>query len=80
MGAGTELGLEAKGYMDQGELVPDALVLALLEQRLDEAGPDAGFLLDGFPRNVSQAGRSRTWSATAPSTTSCTSSSMTRRS
>jgi adenylate kinase len=55
VGAGTKLGLEAKGYMDQGELVPDSLVLALLEQRLEEAGPDAGFLLDGFPRNVSQA-------------------------
>jgi len=55
VGAGTELGLEAKGYMDRGELVPDSLVLALLKERFDEAGADAAFLLDGFPRNVSQA-------------------------
>ena len=55
VGAGTELGTEAKGFMDRGELVPDSLVLALLEKRLEEAGPDTGFLLDGFPRNVSQA-------------------------
>ena len=55
VGAGTELGLEAKGYMDRGELVPDSLVLALLKERFDQAGPDAAFLLDGFPRNVSQA-------------------------
>lgn len=55
VGAGTELGLEAKGYMDRGELVPDTLVLALLGQRLAEGGDGAGFLLDGFPRNVSQA-------------------------
>jgi adenylate kinase len=41
--------------MDRGELVPDRLVLALLEERLDAAPAGAGFLLDGFPRNVSQA-------------------------
>jgi len=51
----TALGLEAKGYMDRGALVPDALVLALLRDRLSRAGPAQGFLLDGFPRNVSQA-------------------------
>ena len=51
--AGTELGEQAKGFMDRGELVPDALVLALLVERLRESS-DA-FLLDGFPRNVSQA-------------------------
>ena len=55
VGAGTELGTQAKGFMDRGELVPDSLVLALLEERLEQASPDAGFLLDGFPRNVSQA-------------------------
>ena len=53
--AGTSLGKQAKDVMDRGELVPDSLVLALLEERLEQAGPDAGFLLDGFPRNVSQA-------------------------
>lgn len=53
--AGTDLGVEAKGYMDRGELVPDSLVLALLEERLGDRGKGEGFLLDGFPRNVSQA-------------------------
>jgi len=53
--AGTQRGVEAKGYMDRGELVPDSLVLGLLEDRLEQAGPDVGFLLDGFPRNVAQA-------------------------
>ncbi len=53
--AGTDLGVEAKGYMDRGELVPDSLVLALLEERLGKRAADEGFLLDGFPRNVSQA-------------------------
>ena len=52
---GTELGREAASFMDKGNLVPDSLVLALLAERL--AQPDAanGFLLDGFPRNLSQA-------------------------
>lgn len=53
--AGTELGLEARSYMDRGELVPDSLVLALLRERFEAAGDDTGFLLDGFPRNVNQA-------------------------
>lgn len=53
--AGTALGIEAKGFMDRGELVPDSLVLALLEERLDKRSAEEGFLLDGFPRNVSQA-------------------------
>ena len=52
---GTELGVEAKGFMDKGELVPDRLVLALLQERLQKRSPDEGFLLDGFPRNVAQA-------------------------
>ena len=50
---GTELGKEAKGYMDRGEL--DTLVLGLIRERLQEADCKNGFLLDGFPRNVSQA-------------------------
>jgi len=54
VGAETKLGLEAKGFMDRGELVPDTLVLALLTERLGQ-GAGGGFLLDGFPRNVSQA-------------------------
>lgn len=55
VGAGTDLGIEAKGFMDRGELVPDTLVLALLRERMESAGDTASFLLDGFPRNVSQA-------------------------
>jgi adenylate kinase len=53
--AGTELGRKAKGYMDEGGLVPDSLVIALLEEAL--AGPDAksGFILDGFPRTLPQS-------------------------
>lgn len=54
--SGSPIGLQAKGYMDRGELVPDTLVLALLFDRL--AAPDCGggFLLDGFPRTEAQAG------------------------
>ena len=53
---GTELGKEAKAYMDRGELVPSELVIALLKDRLNEEDCKAkGFLLDGFPRTVDQA-------------------------
>ena len=52
---GTDLGLEAKKYMDQGNLVPDTLVLDLIQERISRADTKDGFLLDGFPRNVSQA-------------------------
>lgn len=53
---GTELGKEAKAYMDRGELVPSELVIALLKARLDEEDcKTKGFLLDGFPRTVEQA-------------------------
>ena len=53
---GTELGKQAKKYMDAGDLVPDEVTNAMVRDRL--AQPDAieGFLLDGFPRNVAQAG------------------------
>jgi adenylate kinase len=50
----TELGLKAKGYMDRGELVPDELVVELIREQLDRVG-EGGFVLDGFPRNMSQA-------------------------
>lgn len=49
----AQLGKEAKGYMDKGELVPDDLVIALVKERL--AGTQDGFILDGFPRNTAQA-------------------------
>src|SRR5277367_2344591 len=52
----TALGLEAKGFMDKGTLVPDELVLKLIAERLDQPDAKGGFLLDGFPRNVDQAG------------------------
>ncbi|HEM55489.1 MAG TPA: adenylate kinase [Thermodesulfobium narugense] len=52
---GTPLGKEAKSYMDKGELVPDSVVIGLIKERLQEADTENGFILDGFPRNVSQA-------------------------
>lgn len=52
---GTELGKQAKAYMDAGKLVPDELVLALLKNRIEQADCKNGFLLDGFPRNKAQA-------------------------
>ena len=53
--AGTALGKEAQGYMDRGDLVPDALIMGIMEQRLQEPDCQKGFLLDGFPRTISQA-------------------------
>jgi len=53
--AGTALGVEAKGYMDRGELVPDALIMGIMEHRLQEPDAKKGFLLDGFPRTIPQA-------------------------
>lgn len=52
---GTPLGLEAKRYMDAGELVPDSVVIGLVKDRLSQADADAGFILDGFPRTTAQA-------------------------
>jgi adenylate kinase len=52
---GTELGAQAQAFMDRGELVPDALVIKLIEHRIDSADARQGFILDGFPRAVSQA-------------------------
>ena len=51
----TELGKKAKGYMDQGLLVPDELVVALVADRLQEEDAQKGFILDGFPRTIPQA-------------------------
>lgn len=52
---GTELGLRAKSFIDQGALVPDSLVVEIVEARLKEADCKSGFLLDGFPRTEFQA-------------------------
>jgi adenylate kinase len=51
----TDLGKEAKSYMDKGELVPDDLICKVIMDRIDQAEAADGFLLDGFPRNVEQA-------------------------
>jgi adenylate kinase len=52
---GTELGQKAQEYMDAGELVPDDLIVALVEERLEDLSSDTGVLFDGFPRTVPQA-------------------------
>ena len=53
--AGTELGKSAKEYMDAGKLVPDEVIIGMMEKRLQEADCKDGFLLDGFPRTIGQA-------------------------
>ena len=53
--AGTPLGLQAKGFMDNGELVPDSVTNDMVKDRLTHDDVANGFLLDGFPRNVAQA-------------------------
>ena len=53
--AGTPLGLKAKAVMESGHLVSDEIVLGMLEERLGEADARAGFILDGYPRNLAQA-------------------------
>ena len=53
--AGSELGKSAKEYMDAGKLVPDEVIIGMMEKRLQEADCKDGFLLDGFPRTIGQA-------------------------
>lgn len=53
--AGTELGKLAKQYMDRGELVPDDIVVGIVEERLSQPDCSKGFILDGFPRTIKQA-------------------------
>jgi len=52
---GTELGLKAKSFMDDGALVPDEVTIGIVRERLSKSDCDNGFLLDGFPRTVPQA-------------------------
>ncbi len=52
---GTSLGKEAKAIMERGELVPDKIVLGLVEERVKQDDCKKGFILDGFPRNIAQA-------------------------
>ncbi|MGN6705122.1 MAG: adenylate kinase [Rhodanobacter sp.] len=53
--AGTAMGLKAKAVMDAGQLVSDDILLGMLEERLAQADAKAGFILDGYPRNLAQA-------------------------
>ncbi|WP_043931547.1 adenylate kinase [Bacillus sp. EB01] len=55
MKEGTELGLKAKSYMDEGALVPDEVTIGIVRERLSKDDCERGFLLDGFPRTVPQA-------------------------
>ena len=52
---GTEMGLEAKKYIDKGELVPDEVTNGIVKDRLSEDDVNDGYMLDGFPRNMAQA-------------------------
>ena len=52
---GTPVGLQAKGYMDRGELVPDDVVIGIVRERMQKGDLQDGFILDGFPRTVAQA-------------------------
>lgn len=53
--AGTQLGLEARSYMEKGELVPDGVVIGMIESKLKNNNKTRGFIFDGFPRTVDQA-------------------------
>jgi adenylate kinase len=55
VGNGTQLGLKAKEYMDRGELVPDSVLIDIIKDRLSKSDIVNGFLLDGYPRTISQA-------------------------
>ena len=52
---GTEMGLKAKSFMDAGKLVPDEVVIGIIEERLQKDDCQNGFILDGFPRTIPQA-------------------------
>ena len=52
---GTEMGLAAKSYIEAGKLVPDAVVIGIIRERLAEDDCKNGFILDGFPRTIAQA-------------------------
>lgn len=53
--AGTEIGLKAKAIMDRGDLVPDEVVVGIIADRVTEKDCENGYILDGFPRTISQA-------------------------
>ena len=60
LAAGTDLGMEAKGYMEAGQLVPDEVIIGLIEDRLTQPDATNGVLFDGFPRTIAQAEACRT--------------------
>ena len=53
--AGKPVGLEAKSYMEKGELVPDSVIMRIVTERLEEGSPDDKYMFDGFPRTTEQA-------------------------
>jgi len=53
--SGSEVGLEAKSYMESGALVPDSVILKIIKERIEQDGDDAQFMFDGFPRTIEQA-------------------------
>lgn len=55
MREGTELGKAAKGFIDKGELVPDEVIIGMVENRIKAADCEKGYLFDGFPRTIAQA-------------------------
>lgn len=55
MGEGTDLGKKAKSFIDHGNLVPDSIVIGMVESKIKETGEVNGFIFDGFPRTVAQA-------------------------
>jgi len=55
LAAGTKLGLEARSYMEKGELVPDSVVIGMIKSKLENNNGSKGFVFDGFPRTVDQA-------------------------
>ena len=55
LGEGTKLGIQAQGYMDQGKLVPDGIVIGMVEDKIKNSPDTNGFIFDGFPRTVPQA-------------------------
>lgn len=55
LGKGTSLGLEAQKYMDEGKLVPDEIVIGMVDEKINHSKEARGFIFDGFPRTVNQA-------------------------
>jgi len=73
--AGSPVGLQAKAYMERGELVPDDVILGIVRERMQAEPADARYMFDGFPRTPAQAeGLGRCWRSSAARWSACTSS------